>query len=70
MTASVFQVSAQPGQRVAEGDKLLVLDAMKIEMVIAAPAGGVVRELLCQAGQMVSAGQQLAIVETSRNGKE
>jgi len=70
MTASVFQVAAQPGQRVAAGDKLLVLDAMKIEMVIATPVGGVVRELLCQAGQMVSAGQQLAIVQTSRNGKE
>jgi urea carboxylase len=68
MTASVFQVAAQPGQHVTEGDKLLVLDAMKIEMVIAAPVGGVVRELLCNPGQMVSAGQQLAIVEMSRNG--
>jgi urea carboxylase len=62
MTASVFQVVAHPGQRVAAGDKLLVLDAMKIEMVISSPSGGVVRELLCQAGQMVNAGQQLAIL--------
>jgi urea carboxylase len=69
MTASVFQVSAQPGQRVAAGDKLLVLDAMKIEMVITAPMGGVVKEMLCQAGQMVSAGQQLAILHTALNGK-
>lgn len=69
MTASVFQVAAQPGQHVVEGDKLLVLDAMKMEMVIAAPVGGVVRELLCRPGQMVSAGQQLAVVETTRNGK-
>jgi urea carboxylase len=65
MTASVFQVAAQPGQRVAAGDKLLVLDAMKIEMVISAPTGGVVRELLCQAGQMVNAGQQLAILHVA-----
>jgi urea carboxylase len=63
MTASVFQVTAEPGQRVLAGQKLLVLDAMKTEMVIAAPAGGVVRELLCKAGQMVSAGQQLAILD-------
>ncbi len=62
MTASVFQVVAQPGQRVAAGEKLLVLDAMKIEMIISAPSGGVVRELLCQPGQMVNAGQQLAIL--------
>ncbi len=65
MTASVFQVAAEPGQRVHAGQKLLVLDAMKTEMVIAAPAGGVVRELLCKAGQMVSAGQQLAILDTA-----
>jgi urea carboxylase len=65
VTASVFQVAAQPGQCVTAGEKLLVLDAMKMEMVITAPAGGVVRELLCQAGQMVSAGQQLAILQTA-----
>lgn len=69
MTASVFQIAAQPGQPVAEGDKLVVLDAMKMEMVIAAPVRGVIRELLCQPGQIVSAGQQLAIVEMARNGK-
>lgn len=65
MTASVFQIAAEPGQRVHAGQKLLVLDAMKTEMVIAAPSGGVVRQLLCRAGQMVSAGQQLAILETA-----
>ncbi len=62
MTASVFQVAAEPGQRVRAGQKLVVLDAMKTELVIAAPSDGVIRELLCKAGQMVSAGQQLAIV--------
>jgi urea carboxylase len=65
MTASVFQVAAEPGQRVNAGQKLVVLDAMKTELVIAAPMSGVVRELLCKAGQMVSAGQQLAILCTS-----
>jgi urea carboxylase len=65
VTASVFQVAAQPGQCVTAGEKLLVLDAMKMEMVITAPAGGVVREVLCRAGQMVSAGQQLTILQTA-----
>jgi len=65
MTASVFQVAAEPGQRVAAGQRLVVLDAMKIEMEITAPVDGVVKEILCQPGQMVSAGQQLAIVCTS-----
>ena len=65
MTASVFQVVAEAGQRVIAGQKLIVLDAMKIEMVIAAPVAGIVSELLCKAGQMVSAGQQLAILCTT-----
>ncbi|MGA2250367.1 urea carboxylase [Terracidiphilus sp.] len=65
MTASVFQVAAELGQRVTAGQRLVVLDAMKIEMEISAPVSGVVQQLLCQPGQMVSAGQQLAIVCSS-----
>ena len=44
------------------GEKLIVLDAMKTEMTIGSPADGVVEKILCQSGQMVSAGQQLAIL--------
>jgi len=62
MTASVFRVTAEPGQRVSAGQRLVVLDAMKIEMEIAAPVSGVVHELLCRPGQLVNAGQQLAIL--------
>jgi urea carboxylase len=62
MAASVFRVAAEPGQRVIAGQRLVVLDAMKIELEIAAPVAGVVRELLCRPGQMVNAGQQLAIL--------
>jgi urea carboxylase len=62
MTASVFQIAVEPGQRVEAGQKVVVLDAMKIELVIAAPAAGVIEKILCQSGQMVSAGQQLAIL--------
>jgi urea carboxylase len=62
MTAGVFQIAVEPGQRVEAGQKLVVLDAMKIELVIAAPTAGVIEKILCQSGQMVNAGQQLAIL--------
>jgi urea carboxylase len=62
MTASVFQVGVEDGQRVEAGQKLIVLDAMKIELTIGAPAAGVIEEVLCKSGQMVSAGQQLVIL--------
>ncbi|HEY1986418.1 MAG TPA: urea carboxylase [Terracidiphilus sp.] len=65
MTASVFQVAAEPGQRVNAGQRLVVLDAMKTELMVTAPTAGTVHELLCKVGQMVSAGQQLMILSTN-----
>jgi urea carboxylase len=62
MTASVFQIAVEPGQHVEAGQKLIVLDAMKMELTVGAPTAGVVEKILCQSGQMVSAGQQLAIL--------
>jgi urea carboxylase len=62
MTASVFQIAVEPGQHVAAGQKLIVLDAMKMELSIGASAAGIIEKVLCQSGQMVSAGQQLAVL--------
>jgi urea carboxylase len=62
MTASVFQIAVEPGQRVAAGAKLLVLDAMKTEIVIASPVAGVVEEIRCAPGKLVHAGQALVVV--------
>ena len=62
MAASVFKVAVEAGQPVTHGQRLVVLDAMKIELEVAAPIAGVVREVLCKAGQLVEAGQQIAIL--------
>jgi len=62
MTASVFQVSVHPGERVEAGDKLLILDAMKIEMIVGSPEAGVIEEIYCKPGQMVSAGQTMLLI--------
>ncbi len=61
-TASIFQVSVAAGQRVQEGDKVVVLDAMKTELVVAAPATGTVETVLTKPGALVNAGQQLIII--------
>jgi urea carboxylase len=65
MTASVFQIAVEPGQHVHVGTKLLVLDAMKTEIVIAAPAAGVVEEIRCSPGKLVQAGQSLVVLRTA-----
>jgi biotin carboxyl carrier protein len=51
------------GARVAKGDALLVLEAMKMEQVIRAPRAGRVASLSARAGQQVEAGLLLAVIE-------
>ena len=62
MTASVWQVAVEPGQRVEAGQRILVLEAMKMEVEITAHAEGVVELVHCAKGAMVTAGQNLATV--------
>jgi len=62
MTASVFQVSIEIGQSIETGDRLVVLDAMKTEIVISSPCSGIVEEIRCKKGQLVHAGQALCIL--------
>jgi urea carboxylase len=65
MTASIFQVAVQPGQRVGAGTKLIVLDAMKTEIVVTSPIAGVVEEIRCAPGKLVHAGQILVVLRTA-----
>lgn len=60
MTASVWQVAVEPGQRVGAGERIVVLEAMKMEFVVTAPAEGIVEVVHCARGGMVAAGQNLA----------
>jgi len=61
-TASVWRVEARPGSRVAKGDKLVSLEAMKMETVITAPHDGTVAGVYVAVGAQVAAAQVLAVV--------
>jgi urea carboxylase len=63
MTASVWSVDLDVGQEVNAGDRVLVLEAMKMAVNVAAPARGRVRDVFCQPGDVVRAGQMLAVLE-------
>jgi acetyl-CoA carboxylase biotin carboxyl carrier protein len=70
MVGTVFlaaEPSAPPfvsvGDRVAEGDTLLIIEAMKVMNPIAAPRAGTVRQILVQDAQPVEYEQPLAIIE-------
>jgi urea carboxylase len=59
LTANVWNVGVEQGERVAAGQKLIVLEAMKMEIAVVAPVAGVVEKLSCTAGSLVTAGQRL-----------
>src|SRR3546814_13142154 len=63
MPAKVIRVAAGVGDRVARGDVLLVLAAMKMEHGVAAPADGVVAALAVAEGALVEEGAAMAVVE-------
>ncbi len=65
LTASVWNIGVEPGRRVQAGERLIVLEAMKTELVVTAPSDGVVREVVCKQGALVTPGQTLLILETS-----
>jgi len=63
LTARVLQVMVTPGQTVQVGERLLVLEAMKMEHTLTAPFTGVVRELQVQAGGQALKGALLLQIE-------
>ncbi|MEV0995195.1 biotin carboxylase N-terminal domain-containing protein [Nonomuraea sp. NPDC050202] len=62
MPGTVLVVKAQQGDRVNEGQPLLIVEAMKMEHTVTAPRDGVVSELSVRAGQPVDMDAVLAVV--------
>ena len=59
MPGLVLRINVVPGQTVAPGEPLLVLEAMKMENVIKSPGEGVVKKIECTQGTAVEKGQVL-----------
>jgi len=62
MPGKVVRVLVKQGDTVAEGQGLVVVEAMKMENELKSPKAGVVRELHAQEGQPVEAGAKLVVV--------
>jgi acetyl-CoA carboxylase biotin carboxyl carrier protein len=63
ITGTVWKVECEVGQAVAEGDTLVILESMKMEMPVEAEDDGKVTEISCQEGQSVSEGDTLVVLE-------
>ena len=63
MPGQVLEVLVSPGDEVTAGQTLVLLEAMKMELRVVAPAPGQVRQVHCTAGQTVERGQTLIEME-------
>ena len=63
LSGTVARVLVEEGQSIAEGDVVVVLEAMKMETEITAPRAGTIASVLVAAGDAVSGGQVLVEVE-------
>jgi 3-methylcrotonyl-CoA carboxylase alpha subunit len=67
MHGKVLSVSVAKGDRVAKGQRLMVLEAMKMEHALDAASEGVVAELSVAAGDQVAEGAQLILIEPEKS---
>ena len=70
MQAIVTRICVEPGQRVCQGDLLVVLESMKMENYVHAPSDGTISEIPVGAGRTVSAGDVLVRMSTPDNSSE
>ncbi len=64
VTGNVWKVQVEAGAAVQEGDVLIILESMKMEIPVEAPAAGTVVELLVQEEDSVAEDQVVAVLET------
>jgi len=62
LAGTIWRVAVQPGQSVAEGDILIILEAMKMETEIRAAKSGVIDTISVKAGDSVSVGDNLLTI--------
>ncbi len=68
LSGNVWEVSVKDGQQVEQGDTLVVIEAMKSEVLIEAPVSGEVVQVLCAKGDTVHTGHTLVILKTKEEG--
>lgn len=63
LNGTVWRILVHPGDHVTEGDTLILLESMKMEIPVAAGHAGTVKQILVREEQAVSEGHLLAILE-------
>lgn len=62
MPGNILKINVTVGQKVSEGDALLILEAMKMENEVAAPRSGTVAQIIVSKGAVVETGAPLVVL--------
>ncbi len=65
IAANVWQVRVEEGQMIAEGDEVVILESMKMEIPVVTEVPGVVRELHVAPDDVVQEGDLIALIDES-----
>jgi acetyl-CoA carboxylase biotin carboxyl carrier protein len=63
ITGTVWKIEVAVGDNVDEGDTVVILESMKMEMPVEAEDAGTVTEVLCEEGQAVNEGDALVVLD-------
>jgi urea carboxylase len=59
----LWQLKVKEGDLVQEGDIVVIIESMKMEISVIAPCSGKVSKVMCRTGSSVTAGQNLMVIE-------
>ena len=62
ITGTVWKIEVAPGDEVDDGDTVVILESMKMEMPVEAEDPGTVKEIRCEEGQSVQEGDVLVVL--------
>jgi acetyl-CoA carboxylase biotin carboxyl carrier protein len=63
MVANVWKVVAKAGDAIEEGDTLVILESMKMEIPVIAESDGVVKQIAVNEGDVVQEGDLIAVID-------
>jgi len=66
MSGNIWKIQVKAGQRVAVGETLIIVEAMKMEIHVTAPSAGVIHDIVCKIGRPVSTGDPLIVFAGER----
>ncbi len=63
LTGTVWKIEVEPGASVSDGDTVVILESMKMEVPVESDDDGTVKEIKVKEGQAVSEGDTLVVLE-------